>query len=242
MDSLKAAVLTSPRSVTWFGIGSFILLLTKVMVLDSIPAPHPLVSSVGPVVESLLSATVAAYIFFVISVQYPQVLERQRAGVTITMLAERVSNRVTGFLQMISGSTTGAPLLIPATVGRADVERLFKSVSPTAPAPMKESWDAPGLTWLGAMALHDKQCLEDIGRLWRMPMFVTAELAALLDEIEYSAHSAAMRDVREYMLSKDLQIRNADLIAWAANYHSCYQAAIRLNEYSEQYRAIYRLR
>src|SRR5271156_4803316 len=104
MKILKSAIRSCPPFVTWFGGTSLVLLVIQVLWFDTIPAIFPQAPAIGNVVESLLGANVAAYIFFVISYQLPQVIERNRVGPTIADLADTVANRVIGFLQMVQGS------------------------------------------------------------------------------------------------------------------------------------------
>jgi hypothetical protein len=211
--------------------------LVQVLWFDAIPAIFPRAPAIGTVVEGLLGANVAAYIFFVISYQLPQVIERDRVGPTIADLVDRVANGVLGFLQMIQGSTGGG-LLNPSEVDSSQVKILFAKVRPSDPAPMVRSALDPPLSWIGAMALHDEQCVDNIVRVWRFSRFLDSELVALLNEIEFSRHSAGMKDVREYFLRPRVAITNGDLSGWADNYWECYESARRLAQYSLKFRSI----
>jgi hypothetical protein len=237
MKILKSAIRSCPPFVTWFGVGSLLLLLIQVLWFDTIPEIFPQASAIGTVVEALLGANVAAYIFFVISYQLPQVIERNRVGPTIADLVDRVANGVMGFLQMIQGSTGGG-LLNPSEVDSKQVEIIFAKVRPSDPAPMARSALDPTLSWIGAMALHDEQCVNNIVRVWRFSRFLDSELVALLNEIEFSRHSAGMKDVREYHLRPGMQNTNSNLLAWADNYWECYESARRLAQYSLKFRSI----
>jgi hypothetical protein len=233
-----AALRTTPKVVNWFGITSGIILVVKVVWLNSIRAPLPVMGQLSDVGKDLLSANVAGYIFFVISFQLPQVIERRRLVPVIGRLLDLVANGVMGFLQMISGANGGG-LLDSERVTLDEVKRLFQSVSPSAPAPMTRDYFSTRVNWLCAMAIHDEQCLEYIAKLWRYARFLDADLIALLDEIEFSPHSAGMRDARQYQLKDSVVIQNADLTAWDDNYFQCYDAARRLVHYAAEYRKIY---
>jgi hypothetical protein len=235
---LFLAFRTCPAVVTWFGASSLLILLLQVLWLDTIPGAFPQASQIGTVVEGLLAANIAAYIFFMISYQLPQVIEKADVAQTIAQLSERVANRVTGFLQMIKGSTGGG-LLDPESVARSDVEDLFRLVSPSKHAPMLRSAFGPPLSWAAAMALHDEQCNEYIDRIWRFARFLDSELIAMLNEIENSPHAAGMKDVRELMIRSESTVTNPDLSVWAANYWACYETARRLAKYTATYRATF---
>ncbi len=239
MKVVIAAIRTSPVAVSWFGIGSLVLLLIKIVWLNSLPAAFPFAPSLGTLVDGLLGANVAAYIFFIISFQLPLVIERRHVGSTVMKLADGIANRVTNFLQMIAEST-GQGILNSKTVSRELVNHLFQGVSPNGLAPMARSALEPRVSWLGAMALHDEQCLDSINRLWRHARFLDSKLVSLVNEIEFSRHSAGMRSCRQYTLRPGA-IQHSDLLAWADNYYDCYDSARRLEEYCEEYRSTYGL-
>jgi hypothetical protein len=249
MKSLIASIRTCPRAVTAVSLGSLALLMVKTVWLNQLPARFALAPSLGLLVEGLLSATVAAYLFFILSVQLPQVLERQLLGAFIVDRAESVANGVMGFLQMIAGSTAPAEtdnhivlrggLLDQQTVDLGVVNTLFSRVSPNADAPMAKDWQSPPLSWLAAMARHDVLRAEASDRLLQLGRFLDSELIALLHAIENSRHSAGMRSVREDILTFGGTLTNQDLKTWAANYYESYELARRLREYSKRFRVLY---
>jgi hypothetical protein len=249
MRVLLASIRTCPLAVTAVSLGSLVLLLIKIVWLNQLPASFSLAPSLGVLLEGLLSATLAAYVFFVLSVQLPQVLERRRLSAFVVARAESVANGVMGFLQMIAGSTE-AGVLDQSRVDWNTVTELFSKVSlsadapmkkawKSADAPMKKAWNLPQLSWLGAMAYHDELRLEESDRLLQLGRFLDSELVALLYEIEDSPHSAGMRNAREILLPNEGHIQNASLQAWAKNYYECYQVARRLREYCERFRLLY---
>lgn len=240
MKGLIASVRTCPVAVTVVSLGSLTLLIVKTVWLNFLPAPFELAPELGLLVEGLLSATVAAYLFFLISLQLPLVRERRLLCPFIIYRAESVANGVMGFLQMIAGSTSGA-ILDQQKVDLKIVTDLFSSVSPNASAPMSKDWKLPPLSWLAAMARHDELRAEANDDLLKLGRFLEPELIALLFAIESSRHSVGMKSVREYMLTPGGTITNSDLKTWSENYYESYEIARRLREYCSKFRAIYDL-
>ena len=240
MKSLIASIRTCPPAVTAASLGSLVFLIAKVVWLNQLPAPFALAPSLGLLVEGLLSATVAAYLFFIISVQLPHVLERQHLGAFIVDRAESVANGVMGFLQMIAGSTAGG-ILDQQTVDLDVVNELFSRVSPNANAPMSKGWQSPPLSWLSAMARHDELRAEASDRLLQLGRFLDSELIALLHAIENSRHSAGMRSAREHILTFGGTITDPDLKTWAENYYESFEMARRLRDYCKRFRGLYGL-
>jgi hypothetical protein len=229
-----AALRTTPKVVNWFGISSAAILVVKVVWLNSIQAPLPVMAQLSDVAKDLLSANVAAYIFFVISFQLPQVLERRRLLDVVGRGLDSVANGVTGYLQLIIGHQGGGVRDIES-VTFDEVNRLFKSLSPNAQAP----YGSTRVSWLGAMASDDANCLDYIDKVGRYARFFDADLVALLNKIEFSRHSEGMRSVRQYVLPNPAGSGNPDLTAWADNYFEVYEAARRLVHYTVKYRKIY---
>jgi hypothetical protein len=196
MRILLTSIRTCPLAVTAVSFGSLVLLLIKTVWLNQLPAFFALAPSFGILVEGLLSATIAAYIFFVLSVQLPQVLERRHLSAFISKRAEAVANGVMGFLQMISGSL-GAGMVDQPTVDYDTVIKLFSQASPSADSPMHKQWNTPHLSWLGAMVYSDELRMNDNDRLLQLGRFLDSELIKLLYDIDDSRHSAGMQSARQ---------------------------------------------
>ena len=114
-------------------------------------------------------------------------------------------------------------------------------IAPTDLAPMVVDAFSTRLTWLAAIAEHDTQCRDYMRQIGKYARYLEADLVSILDAIEFSAHVASMRMVRDYYLRKGVTLQVADLKPWAANYFRCYEAARRLARYAEQYRLTYRI-
>jgi hypothetical protein len=185
-----------------------------------------------------LSANMAGYIFFVVSFQLPQVIERRRLIKVVARLLDLTANRVTGFLQMLS-TQLGRGRVEIERVTLSEVKEMFGSVSPKAVAPMVPDYFSARVGWLAAMALHDEQCLAYIAKLWRYSRFFDADVVGLLDNIEFSAHSEAMREARQFQLRDPESMGNPNMASWASNYFEAYDFARQLIHYTTEYRRLY---
>ena len=237
--SVIAAIRTCPPAVTVVSVGSLALLIVKTVWLNQLPAAFSLAPSLGLLVEGLLSATVAAYLFFIVSVQLPQVLERQLLSAFVLDRAELVANCVMGFLQTIYGSTTDKELMDQQTVDLDVVNELFSRVSPNANAPVSVGWQSAHPSWLATMARDDEFRAQASDRLLQLGRFLDSELIALLHAIESSPHSEAMREVREEILTRGGIVGNEDLKTWSANYYESYRLARSLREYCKRFKNLY---
>jgi hypothetical protein len=233
-----AALKTTPRAVNWFGAGSALILLVKTLWLNSVPAPLPILVPLSEVMKDFLAATFAGWIFFVVSFQLPQVIERRRLLKVVGRLLDLTANGVVGFLQMLSNELRRGDVEV-GEVTHEKVKELFTQVSPTAVAPMYRDYYSTRVNWLSALTIFDDQCQAYIAKLWRYARFLDADLVALLDNIEFSAHAAGMRSARELQLRDPSILTNPNLTAWTDNYFEAYEFARQLMRYTTEYRELY---
>ena len=240
----SAVFKTTPPIVKCVAFGSAGVLLLKILWLDQIPAWFPRVHELGVLTENVLTATVAASVFFVISYQLPLVVEKMAVGPTIAMLADQVVQYAARFLYEVNRSLNAkdgkAALAQPVT--EQTVADLFKRISPNDASPMWDTQTFAVVSWLSTMVEQDTQCRGFIDQIWRYARFIDSELAALLDGIQFSQHAASLRSLKEIgRLAGDLKLGNTDMADFAPAYFQCYQQAMRLQEYCTRFRAKYEI-
>jgi hypothetical protein len=239
---VSAVFNTTPAVVKFVAFGSAIVLLLKILWLDQIPAWFGRAHELGVLTENVLTATVAASVFFVISYQLPLVVERMAVGPTIAMLADQVVQHVAKFLYAVNHSLNAkdgtATLAQPVT--EQTVADLFKRISPNDASPMWDTQTFAVVSWLSTMVDQDVQCRGSIDQIWRYARFIDSELAALLDGIQFSRHAASLHSLKEIgRLAGDLKLGNDNMADFAPAYFQCYQQAMRLQEYCTGFRAKY---
>lgn len=237
MKAMTAAIQTTPLAASVLGGASLVLLVLKVTWLNFVEPLFPHAQELGVIVEAFLIANVSAYIFFVLAVQLPIVVEKWTLAQPIMRRSELAANRVQGFLQTIAGSQNKG-LLIPDEITIETVKELFASVSPTAIAPMIKDIHSPQLSWLGAMAAHQQQCKEVIDDVWRFSRFLDADLVLLLDQLDKAFETDEM--ILE-MLRPGVILQFDNLVGWAERYYRSYECAAKLENYCAKFRATYGL-
>jgi hypothetical protein len=149
--------------------------------------------------ENLLAATVAAYIFFLISYQLPQTLERKAVGPSIAILTDRVVQSVVTVLFMLHFRVNAVEgrATLPDPVTEDFVTTLFKFIAPNSNSISHDALGKP-LTWFTYVIDESAKCLDCIDQVRRYARFIDAELAARLDDVRLSQHVAMMARMREY--------------------------------------------
>lgn len=229
---LTAAFLTTPLIITVVGLGCLAVLLVKILWLNFLPELFPRASVIGDLVENILAATVAAYVFFVISYQVPQVIERRRIGRSIVQLAYSVSRNVYG----IYISMCDPPEIRLNDVTVDTVLERFRSVPPNAPSRIMGPNMRP-LIWIQVLIDYTNRFCDDISKTWRYSRFIDPELAALLDGLEFSSFTRQMQSIA----GLSAKVGNPSLEVWATAYFECYEHARALAMYCDGYVKLYGL-
>lgn len=88
----------------WIGLGSFAILLIKVLVLNNISAPLRFMSAVSPVVEGILGSVIASYIFYIFCIHPPIYAERKTSATFVNFILTRISKNFEQHLTGISAT------------------------------------------------------------------------------------------------------------------------------------------
>lgn len=251
MRLFLTALKTCPRFLNWLLLTSLGLLFLKVTVLDNIPALFPKAYDIGQMVNNILIANIAGYIFFLLTAELPKVIEKRNRGKEVLDWAEKVAHNIIGFLQMLHYSNMphhpgDEKILDIEAVTLAKVNQEFGLVSPTALAPMRNGYlnggPAPQLSWLGAMATRDEWSKKDLEKIWKRYPFFDSELSEHLIAIETATHSHQMKGLRDFTLpfiQNGGIFQNPDLSTWAQDYYIQYENARELIRYCNAFKALY---
>lgn len=226
---LWTVVKTCPKEISVFGIGALILLFTKALMFNNILVVFPSANSLGVVIDGVLSSIVAAYLFFLISIQAPKVQEHWHINSTIVAkLAQDASAHMTGFLQFLKDNTTPdgqiVEILEKSEVNLDKVNQLFSAVKPNDSSSLTQSWENTSpLTFAQAMARYDELCMNHIEKIWRFVNYLDPWLIEFLHRIENSNHSLRMADFRTKF--HDTQLNKENLAIYACSYFDYYQMA-----------------
>lgn len=232
MKALWIALKTTPVAMTAICLLCLFVLGLKISLLDDLPATYEATYRAGLVAQDLLAATLAAYIFFVLSFQIPQIIQRRRMTSAITRLINMATGRGMGVLESMH-SAKHQTAFDRMAVDEAELRQIFASTHPYGEAPYRTGPSGSTMVWLEVLAHANTQCQAVIDQLWRYAQFLDTEALALMHSIENSAHSGSIKAFAKQRLS------NADLSAWADSYYECYDAMRGLLRYGQAYARTY---
>jgi hypothetical protein len=253
MKLLSIALRTCPKFLNWLFLTSLVILFIKVLMLDDVPELFPRAHQLGELINGVLIANIAGYIFYILATEIPKVMDIRNRAHEALYWAESAAYKVTGFLQMVYNNNNEtqvhrAPILDRELVDLNFVKEEFAKVSPTALAPMangyKKGTIGPQLNWLGAMVTQERWSKRQRNKIWKRYPFFDSQLSSYLIAIESSRHVVGMKDVKKLILKqikKGGQLENTDLTAWASNYYECYDIARDLLAYTKSFKDKYQL-
>jgi hypothetical protein len=187
--NLWRAILAPPHAAPLVAIIAVAVLGVKIGYLNQIPEWFSRADEYGHVVQDLLVATMAAYIFFLLTVQLPYVREKRLVGPAVAILVQQIADTGMRFLYQanfeLHPGKGSVPM--PERVTLEVTKDLFARISPNSipsRVPVYDTRAIPPvkLTWLRMLIADNTRCLQLIDELWRYARFVDPELAAHLYE------------------------------------------------------------
>jgi hypothetical protein len=102
--------------------------------------------------------------------------------------------------------------------------------------PGTDTW----LPWIHALVLYRDAFCDCIGQIYRYSRFIDPELSSLLDAIEFSAFSTAVRMLKDLVPEAGkTKYGNPTLEVYAGMYFECYTHARALASYCDRYMSLY---
>jgi hypothetical protein len=243
---LWRGLLAPPRAAVLVAVAALIILVVKIGYLNAIPEWFDHADEYGQVVQDILEATVAAYVFFLISIQLPAVREKRLVGPSVAMLADQIAQVALRFLLQVNDelNAQNGVSALPQPVTLKVVADLFSRIPPNG-EPRVPIYDvkAPGvvrLSWMGILTAQNTQCLDYIDQLWRYSRFIEPELATHLDALRFSLMSRFLQPFRGQSADTVYRVfNNPDLSVLAKPYFQYHEEALGLQAYCEQFRRAY---
>jgi hypothetical protein len=245
--TLWRAIAAPPRAGLFVALLALVILVAKIAYLATIPEWFERADEYGHLVQDILVATIAAYIFFLFTVQLPAVEEKLLVGPSIAMLADHIAGLAQRFLYQVNFELNAkdGKAALPQPLTLAVVTDLFTRIVPNREPTRVPVYDVTResvvkLTWIQILIGQNSQCLANIDQLWRYARFLDPELARHLDALRLSAMTrilSTVRDLNANAISRVLN--NPDLSVFAEPYFQYYEQAGSLQSYCEQFRNRY---
>lgn len=163
----------------WIGLGSFAILLIKVLVLNNISAPLRFMSAVSPVVEGILGSVIASYIFYIFCVHPPIYAEKKTSASFVNFILTRISKNFERHLTGISAS-----LGYHSTSD--EFVRAFTGINPfsrNAPLLVQFSPTQVYADWFQYFQIENVRLQKEIERLMDSRLLLNTELTYILNTI-----------------------------------------------------------
>lgn len=163
----------------WIGLGSFAILLIKVLILNNISAPLRFMSAVSPVVEGILGSVIASYIFYIFCIHPPIYAEKKTSASFVNFILTRISKNFKQHLKEISatlGYHSTSDEFLSAFTGIAPFSR-------TAPLLVQFSPTQVRADWFQYFQNENVRLQKEIERLMNSRLLMNNELTYILNRI-----------------------------------------------------------
>lgn len=185
--------------------------IVKATWLDFVPAPNHVLVGLGHVVDGLLSAIIAGYVFFIVFAIYPEYRQRRVIARFLYGRVARIAGDCKGVIDKIeAASKCGIPFW---TATEKDVERAFAATATATPPPGIINDNGSPMTWPGFFMFRYGRTVVAIDELFQQARYLDPELASLLTDI---------RDAPFYKMTAaavGTPLSNPDLSAWAPGFY-----------------------
>jgi hypothetical protein len=179
LRNIWVAMRTTPLALWLIALGLLAFLFAKIYCFDSLPEWFDHAYEVGRLAQDLSVATLAAFIFFVLSYQLPFVIEQQRVGPHVIDFLRGIVDLVKQPIREIYKMAEGTDAeLADEGVTLDMIVKYFKGVS----IPKVDFW-------LGRFTDPDDKSREYIAQLWRYSRFIDSEVLSVLSKLELSEYS-----------------------------------------------------
>lgn len=161
----------------WLGVGSLAILLAKVLVLNSIPAPLRFMSAVSPVVEGVLGSVIASYIFYLFCVHPQTFKERKTSAAFVNQILTRIKKSFESHIKSISDTLNDDST-------EADFEAVFTKLDPFTEAPLIIDVSSMAKAdWFGFFLDNNVHLETNISRLMDSRLYIDIETINILTRI-----------------------------------------------------------
>lgn len=183
----------------WIGLGSFVGLLFKVLVLNDIPAPLSFMSAVSPVVEGILGSVIASYIFYIFCIHPPLYAEKKTSAAFVNFILIRITKSFEEHLRGIS-----ATLSYDSTAD--EFYQAFTGITPfsrNAPLLLQFNPRQIHADWFQYFDHENKRLQEETLRLMNSRLILDTEMTYTLNKINDCSwfvvigHMAGMKEQLE---------------------------------------------
>jgi hypothetical protein len=181
MRSSWAFIKSIPAVANVLAVATMAVWIVKVIWLDGLPGAFPSAHDLGGIVDELLSAMMAGYIFYIVFALLPEHRERTAIAPYLQVHIARVAGDCLGILHEINAATGSSLSLIE--LDRTNVEAAFAQIGTQSHPNMVGPTGAP-VTWFQYFAHQRARTQTELARLDRQARFFGSTLAHLLAEID----------------------------------------------------------
>lgn len=225
---------TVRREINLLVIAALLLLLLKVLWLNSIPQLFHWGAELGEIVDRLCASILSSYLFFLIVVHLKSEKDKEAVNPYVSSRVRQIVGDCQALLTEFS--KVSAIELNLDRLESKDIENAFKKIDPKGQAPLILGFNGPVANWLQLMIFRRIRTAESIEKLFRKITFLDSQLVQHLANIDDCTHFSFIQQFSGIAFP----FTNATLEVWAGPFFDYCVLVRNLNEYEKSKLAIYR--
>jgi hypothetical protein len=225
LRNIWVAMRTTPLALWLIAVGLLAFLFAKIYRFDSVPELFDHAYEVGRLSQDLSVATLAAFIFFIVSYQLPFVIEQQRVGPHVIDFLRKIADLVKQPIREIHTMVEGENAKLADEDVTLDViVKYFKGIS----IPKVDFW-------LAKFTETEDKSREYIAAVWRYSRFIDSAVLSVLSKLELSGYPKNLPMYRKVHGPNS----GGGLDFLAADYHWQFKLAVQLSKLADELQARY---
>jgi hypothetical protein len=202
---------STPRAANIFALSTLALWLFKALYLDYVPGFFAGAYDLGRVVEGVLAAIIAGWVFYLFFALLPEARQKRHMAPFVLRSIGTIVSDANNVLQEIA-KASGEPLSF-RHVGERRLTRAFAKVPFGSSTTMLIDLSGRHATWPEFFRMRRERTRERIGEIKELSRYVAPEVTALLLSIGHNGFFTMAETAERYAVAQ------RDLSSFAAEFH-----------------------
>ncbi len=191
---------STPRAANLFALASLALWLFKALYLDFIPGFFQAAYDLGRVVEGVLSAIIAGWVFYLFFALLPEARQKSHMAPFMLRSIATIVGDANSVLQEVA-KASGETLSF-SRVSERRLARAFAKVSFSAPTTMLVDLSGRHATWPEFFRMRRERTRERIGEVKELSRYVEPELTAMVLSIGHNSFFTMAETAERFAVAK----------------------------------------
>jgi len=196
---------STPLAANLLALITLLLWVLKALIFDHLPAAFPGASELGKVVEGILSAVIAGWIFYLFFALLPEARQKEHLRPFVLRSVASLAGDAKSILVEIEAAAGNKVLFSGST--EAELTAAFTNVSFSSRTRILTNLNGTRATWLQFFHMNRERSRQRIAQIKEQSRFVEPEVIAMLLRLEQNPFFLMAEAMERYpFINKDLGV------------------------------------